>query len=129
MFKNNMVLICVTAQDSCIEVINKGKETAERLNAIAEIVTVQPKKMEAEKRAETMRCLQSLSKLTDCPITIIYSDNALNSLASYINKNEPIHIFTGQQGIESEFIVKLSLLCDSPITMVSKEREVYTLSN
>lgn len=129
MFKNNSILVCVTAQDSCIDIINKGKEFAEKYNAVVEIVTIQPKKTDAEKRAEDMKCLQSLSKLTECPITIIYSDNVLHSLASYISKVSPKHIFTGQQGIESEFVMQLSMMCDAPISMISKDATVFTLTN
>lgn len=129
MFKNDLILVCVTAQDSCIEIINKGKEFAEKYGAVLEVVTIQPKKMDAQRRAEDMKCLQSLSKITECQITIIYSDNVLHSLSSYINKMEPMHILTGQQGIESEFVIKLSMLCDAPISMITKDSTVFTLTN
>ncbi len=128
MENNKKVLVCITAQDSCIELINKGKELSKRLNLGLEVVTVQPIKMNAIKRSETMKCLNSLSKATDCPITILYSDNVLKSLSQYINKVSPIHIFTGQQGINSEFVVQLSLMCEAPISVVTKEKTVYTLS-
>lgn len=127
MFRNGRVLVCITAQDSCVDIINEGKKLAEKLNAVTEVVTVQPKKMSAVKRAETMKCLQELSKITDCPISIIYSDNVIKSLASYIEKAEPTHIFTGQQAENSELVFQLSLISNVPISMVSRQKTVYTL--
>ena len=127
MFRNRRVLVCITAQDSCVDIINEGKKLAEKLNAVTEVVTVQPKKMSAVKRAETMKCLQELSKITDCPISIIYSDNVIKSLASYIEKAEPTHIFTGQQAENSELVFQLSLISNVPISMVSRQKTVYTL--
>lgn len=126
MKKSNPVMACITAQESCEKIILKAKELANHLNTVLEVVTVQPKRMEATKRAREMKCLEYLSKKTDSSITVIYSEHPLDSLATHAASMNPIHIFTGQQSEESAFVGKLSSLCDAPISMVTCDT-VFTL--
>ncbi|MDD4700067.1 MAG: hypothetical protein PHV07_07405 [Oscillospiraceae bacterium] len=126
MKKTNPVMACITAQESCERIIVKAKELANHLNTALEVVSVQPKRMEATKRAREMKCLEYLSKKTDCAITVIYSEHPLDSLATHAASMDPVHIFTGQQSNESAFVGKLSVLCDTPISMITSET-VFTI--
>lgn len=121
MENGNNILICITAQPNCERIITEGKKLAARLHKDYEVVTVQPKQCEAEKRASDMVILQKLAKDTSSPIKVIYSNNPLTSLITYADKADPIHIFTGEQATDSVFVSQLSLLCDAPVTMVAKE--------
>jgi len=126
MKKTNPVMACITAQESCERIIDKAKELASHLDTILEVVTVQPKRMEATQRAKEMKSLEYLSKKTNCSITVIYSEHPLDSLASHAASMDPAHIFVGQQSEESAFVGKLSSLCDSPISMVTCDT-VFTI--
>ena len=46
------ILACITAQSACQKIIRTGLDMARHLDTALQVVTVQPKKMEAEQRAE-----------------------------------------------------------------------------
>ncbi|MEG1886497.1 MAG: hypothetical protein RR177_00060 [Oscillospiraceae bacterium] len=117
----NPVMACITAQASCEKIIEEAKKMSKRLATKVEVVTVQPRRMEAHKRARDMLQLEKLAKTTNTPITIIYSEHPVDSLASYAAKQDPIHIFTGQQSENSSFVGKLSVMCDCPVSMVTAD--------
>ena len=123
-----LILCCITAQNSCIAILNKGNEMATRLGLGIKAVSVQPIKQDAQRRATDMKTLDALSKLSGIEISIIYSDNPLLALAEYAEKNLPIHIFTGKQADKSSFVMKLAESCKLPVSMVSGET-VFTLTN
>ena len=114
---SKLIIACITAQDSCLSIIESAIDMADNIGAELEVVTAQPKNMEADSRAEDMKCLDRLSKKTGHEITVIYSDNPLISLVNYTKKKKPIHIFTGQQDEKSDFVIRLSVLTGAPITM------------
>lgn len=113
------IMACITAQDSCGLIIESAAAMAAHTGASVKVVTAQPKRMEAHRRAADMRCLDRLSKQTGQYITVIYSDNPLLSLVNYAQKQEPLHIFTGKQDEKSDFVVRLSVLTGAPVTMIA----------
>ena len=122
------VLCCITAQESCISILKKGKEMATRLGCTAKAVTVQPLKQDAKRRSQDMITLDALSKNSGVEISVIYSDNPLLALAEYAEKNIPIHIFTGKQADKSFFVFTLAEKCRLPVSMVSGDT-VFTVTN
>lgn len=122
------VLCCITAQSSCIAILEKGKQMASRLGCAAKAVTVQPLKQDAARRSADMITLDALSKKSGVEISVIYSDNPLLALAEYAEKNIPIHIFTGKQADKSSFVFTLAEKCKLPVSMVSGE-SVFTITN
>ncbi len=122
------ILCCITAQSSCIAIISKAKELAERIECPIKVITVQPIKQEAERRSADMKILEALSKESGIEISVLYSDNPLLALAEYAEKNLPIHIFTGKQASGSSFVMTLAEKCKLPVSMVSGE-SVFTVSN
>lgn len=119
MYTSKVIMACITAQDSCRLIIESAATMAAQIGARVEVVTAQPKHMEAQRRAQDMRCLDRLSKATGQYITVVYSENPLTSLVNYAQKQEPMHIFTGKQDEKSDFVVRLSVLTGAPITMVA----------
>lgn len=119
MFTSKVIMACITAQDSCGLIIESAAAMAAKIGARVEVVTAQPKQMDAQSRARDMRCLDRLSKTTGQYITVIYSEDPLRSLVNYAEKQEPMHIFTGKQNEKSDFVVRLSVLTGAPITMVA----------
>ena len=128
MEQTGLVLCCITAQSSCIAILEKGKEMAPRMGVAIKAVSVQPIKQEALRRANDMKTLDTLSKQSGVEISIIYSDNPLLALAEYAEQNLPIHIFTGKQADKSSFVMKLAEVCKLPVSMVAGET-VFTVTN
>ncbi len=120
------VMVFITPQASCRQIIHKGAELANRLHSRLMVVTAQPKKADAQCRAADMRCLELLAKATQTEIQILYTDDPLRSLVRFAKKHRPIHIFTGQQSNGSSFVSKLAVLCNAPVTTVSAGA-LYTL--
>lgn len=128
MGQTGLIICCITAQSSCIAILNKGKEMATRMGVEVKAVSVQPIKQEALRRANDMKTLDTLSKQSGVEISIIYSDNPLLALAEYAEENLPIHIFTGKQADKSSFVMKLAEVCKLPVSMVAGET-VFTVTN
>lgn len=127
MNKSAVVLACVTAQMSCERIIDTAKKMASRLDAELEVITIQPKKQEAKKRARDMKCLYNLSKKTDSEIIIYYSDNPVKSIAKHTMDRKIFHIFTGKPDRHNEFVGRLSMVLGHiPISMVA-ENVVFTI--
>ncbi len=121
------VMAFITPQPGCERIIRKAAELASRLRTRLMVVTAQPKKADAKRRAADMRCLELLAKATGNEIQILYTADPLRSLAKFAKKHRPMHIFTGQQSNGSSFVGALAVMCDAPITTVSAGA-VYTLS-
>lgn len=116
---NRPIIICITAQSACENIIRTGTEMAKRMGTKAEVITVQPKKMEASRRSETMKSLYDLSKKTNMEITIYYSDHPVNRISQHAIANDAMHILTGMPDKETEFISMLSIMSeDIPVSMV-----------
>lgn len=113
------ILACITAQSACQKIIQTGLDMARHLDTSLQVVTVQPKKMEAEQRAEAMKCLYQLSKDTGCEITIYYSDKPAARLAQHALENGVMHIITGAADGVNDFVSQVSILTGSiPVSMV-----------
>lgn len=113
------ILVCVTAQSACRRIIETGKEMARHLGTGVQVVTVQPKKMQAEQRAQAMKALYQLSKDTDAEITIYYSDNPAARLAQHALEQNAMHIITGAADGVNDFVSQVSVLTGNiPVSMV-----------
>ncbi len=125
--KANPVLVCVTAQLRCEKLIRAAEDLAAKLNRELTVVTIQPKNAEPQQRARDLKCLNTLSKLCDCDIDIIYSDHVTTSLAAYINRCEPCHILIGNPDTKGAFFNEfMSNHYCAPVSVVD-EKIIYTL--
>ncbi len=120
------IVACVTAQISCKSIINAATELSKNLNCKLCVVTVQKSKEDAKYRANSLKTLNKLSKITDCNIDIIYSDNPKNALVSYIHKLSPQHIFIGNPNPNTSFYKEFIAALPWPISVVT-ETTVYTI--
>lgn len=120
------ILCCITAQHSCLTILQHGKDMASHLECPLKAVSVQPLHADAERRSEDLIELETLTKESGVEIDVIYSDNPLLALAEYIEKEPPIHIFTGKQAENGSFVMTLARHCKLPVSMVWGEN-VYTV--
>lgn len=97
------IIACVTAQISCKEIIIAAAELSKLTNSNLIVLTSQKLKVDAKRRANDLKVLNKLSRITGYDINIIYSDNPTSALISYINKFNPYHIFIGSPKIDKTF--------------------------
>ncbi len=124
MSEDQSVLCCITAQESCLSILEKGKELADNIGCPVRAVTVQPVRAEARQRSMDMICLNGLAARSVVEIDILYSDSPLLALAEYAEQALPMHIFTGMQSEKSSFVMKLAECCRLPVSMVCGERVI-----
>lgn len=120
------IVACVTAQISCEKIIGAALDLSKKLNCKLHIVTVQKAKEDAKIRANSLKILNTLSKITGCSIDIVYGDNPKNALVSYIHKLSPQHIFIGNPNPNTSFYQEFISSLPWPISVVT-ETTVYTI--
>lgn len=118
----------ITAQASCKRIVTVAKEFADRLSAELIVLTVQPIHADAKRRSEDMRCLTALAKETQANIRMIYSDRPLEAICKELEKNQPLHVFTGQGREKSDFVSRLRMeLVGAPISVVGMDGVIFSL--
>lgn len=120
------IIACVTAQISCENIISAAKDLSKKLNCNLCVVTVQRAKEDAKVRANSLKILNKLSKITDCSIDIVYGDNPTKALISYIKKLSPQHIFIGNPNPNTSFYKEFISNLPWPISVVT-ETTFYTI--
>ncbi len=120
------IVACVTAQISCEKIIGAALDLSKKLNCKLYVVTVQKAKEDAKIRANSLKILNTLSKITGCSIDIVYGDNPKNALVSYIHKLSPQHIFIGNPNPNTSFYQEFISSLPWPISVVT-ETTVYTI--
>lgn len=120
------VVACITAQLSCKNIIEAGKELANKLNCGLTVVTIQRREEDAERRARDLKILDTLSKICDSDISIIYSNNPVVSLSSFVNKCNPCHILIGNPNSESSFFNDFLAAVSAPVSVVNN-KILYTI--
>lgn len=122
------IFALITAQKSCLRIINIAKDKAKQLNSELKVLTVQPIKADAKTRSMDMICLTELSKESETDISIIYSDNPLKSIINEMWRENPFHIYVGQGSEKSAFLSGLRIaLTNAPISVIGTNDIVYTL--
>ncbi len=124
------VLVCVTAQPECERLIRAGKELADKMGRSLEVLSVQPTDVDPAARAKDLECLYTLSKSADASVMIYYNDEPAIVTAAHIRRHKISHVVTGMpDSFNTKFLDYIHLLVpDVPISMVSKESTVYTIS-
>ncbi len=118
----------ITAQESCKRIIVAAKEFAERFSADLVVLTVQPIHTDAKRRSQDMRCLTKLAKETDSNIRIIYNEQPLSAICKELERNRPLHIFTGHGSEKSDFLRRLRTeLVGAPISVVGLDGVLFSL--
>ena len=120
------IIACVTAQISCKNIISAALDLSNKLKCNLLVVTVQKTKEDAKVRANSLKILNTLSKITGCNIDIVYSENPNAALVAYINKLSVQHIFIGNPNPNTNFYKEFISALSLPISVVT-ETTVYTI--
>lgn len=125
--KKQPIMVCITPQLHCINIISAAKQMALKLKAPILVFTCLPTKCDAVTRSSNLKILNEISKKCDVEITIFYGDNPALVIAKEAGRRLPIHIFMGKDnGFINEFrngysLAPISIVDDSVLCTVPAE--------
>jgi len=126
----NIILVCVTPQESSEQLVEAGRILAEKNNAALEVISVLPISANFSKHEPQMlEKLFSFAKKAGGEMAVYFSDDPVLTVAAHMAKQHPTLIVTGFPGEDSNgFVSALHLLVpEVPVSMVSKDNMIYNM--
>lgn len=130
MFKNQpSVVACVTSQYECDRIIETAEQLAAEYDCELHVLSVLMPTENYGLISDQLEYLNRVSKKAGADMTIIFSSDAPKAAARFVRENNALQIVTGiHDGGGESFLVKFNqLLPDLSISMVDKNRNVYTM--
>ncbi len=127
--KQPSVIACVTGQYDCDRIIETAEQLAQDLDCELHVMSVLMPTENYALISDQLEYLNRVSKQAGADMTVIFSSDAPKAAAKFIRENNAIHIAAGMHdGGNKSFLVEFNkLVPDVSITMVDKERTVYTM--
>lgn len=127
--KQPSVIACVTGQYDCDRIIETAEQLAQDLDCELHVMSVLMPTENYALISDQLEYLNRVSKQAGADMTVIFSSDAPKAAAKFIRENNAIHIAAGMHdGGNQSFLVEFNkLVPDVSITMVDKERTVYTM--
>ena len=88
-------IVCVTNQYECERLIKAGRVVADLSNTDLRVINVSPVDISRTDFA-ALEYLYEVSKQYEASMSILYSDDAYHTLASYLKQNKASHVVTGE---------------------------------
>ncbi len=130
MFKNQpSVVACVTSQYECDRIIETAEQLAAEYDCELHVLSVLMPTENYGLISDQLEYLNRVSKKAGADMTIIFSSDAPKAAARFVRENNALQIVTGiHDGGGESFLVRFNqLLPDLSISMVDKNRNVYTM--
>ncbi len=130
MFKNQpSVVACVTSQYECDRIIETAGQLAAEFDCELHVLSVLMPTENYGLICDQLEYLNYVSKKAGADMTIIFSSDAPKAAAKFVRENNALQIVTGMHdGGGESFLVRFNqLLPNLSITMVDKNRNVYTM--
>ena len=130
MFKNQpSVVACVTSQYECDRIIETAEQLAAEYDCELHVLSVLMPTENYGLISDQLEYLNRVSKNAGADMTIIFSSDAPKAAARFVRENNALQIVTGiHDGGGESFLVRFNqLLPNLSITMVDKNRNVYTM--
>ena len=83
-------MVCVTLQNTCEKLIDHAQLIKEKDDKLFVLHVAKNDDMTSKNKAETLEFLYSVSHKAGADMTVLYSDDSLNTVLSFI-KNKHIH--------------------------------------
>ncbi len=109
--KKNCVLVCVTSQFRCEDLIYAGEEVADRDGMKLKVLSVQKSFEVSPEAACAIEHLYDVSKTSNAEMSVFYSDNAIATVVEFAKRAGATHIVLGKPFDDgpSEFMQKLQI--------------------
>ena len=130
MFKNQpSVVACVTSQYECDRIIETAEQLAAEYDCELHVLSVLMPTENYGLISDQLEYPNRASKKAGADMTIIFSSDAPKAAARFVRENNALQIVTGiHDGGGESFLVRFNqLLPDLSISMVDKNRNVYTM--
>lgn len=130
MFSNQpSVVACVTSQYECDRIIETAGQLAAEFDCELHVLSVLMPTENYGLICDQLEYLNYVSKKAGADMTIIFSSDAPKAAAKFVRENNALQIVTGMHdGGGESFLVRFNqLLPNLSITMVDKNRNVYTM--
>lgn len=89
------VMVCVTAQTRCENLIISGRKLADEIGAELEVLNIQPMRGAMHTQPEELQYLYNIVKANGAGMTVYYNDEAALTAAAHIRKNNAVAVVTG----------------------------------
>ncbi len=122
-----IVLVCVTDQIKCDRLIRSGRQMADCFSLDLKVINIETD-ADRDRAGRGIEHLFKVSSQYDAEMTVYYHHDPLESVKSYIQRNNVAHIVTGVPftSDDSPFIDGLlSAYPRTPLTVVSEEGMFY----
>lgn len=130
MFNNQpSVVACVTSQYECDRIIETAGQLAAEYDCELHVLSVLMPTENYGLISDQLEYLNYVSKKAGADMTVIFSSDAPKAAAKFVRENNALQIVTGMHdGGGESFLVRFNqLLPNLSITMVDKNRNVYTM--
>ena len=109
--RKHCVLVCVTSQFRCEDLIFAGADIAHEGGLALKVLSVQPSVQISETAALAIEHLYDVSKTSEAEMSVFYSDDAVGTIVEYAKKAGASHIVLGRPFDQqrSEFIQRLEI--------------------
>lgn len=119
-----MILVCVTEQESSIRLIRAGHKLADRTDLDLKVICVRPRHMENWLASEEVEILFSEAKQLNAEMIVKFHDNAAKAVLEYIQEQPVQAVIVGSppdQG-HSGFIARLKQNCpETPVIIIDSK--------
>ena len=123
------VVACVTSQYESDRIIETAEQLAAEYDCELHVLSVLMPTENYALISGQLEYLNRVSKSAGADMTIIFSNDAPGAAARFVRENDAMQIVTGMHdgGYESFLVQFNKLVPDISITMVDKNRNVYTM--
>lgn len=109
------ILVLVTRQKTCEELIRAGHELATREGRPLQVLCVQPRAALRVKDAQDLEYLFSTSKSLKAEMVVYYNDDAVKTAVDYIRHQNIHSLIAGSSFGESEFLLGVRAATSIPL--------------
>lgn len=127
--KQPSVVACVTSQYECDRIIETAEQLAAEYDCDLHVLSVLMPTENYALISDQLEYLNRVAKSAGADMTIIFSSDAPKAAAKFVRENRALQIAAGiHDGGKESFLVQFNkLVPEISITMVDKNRNVYTM--
>lgn len=116
--KENITMVCVTAQYSCERLIREGSKIANQTHTKLYVINVQQKDAWGNKFSKELEHLFMISNNLNAEMLTFFSDHPIDIINDCIRRSNVKHIILGEKGRQSINITE-------QLDITSKEIAIY----
>lgn len=123
------VMVCITEQTRCENLIRAGRRLADDLGVELEVLNIQPVRNAFKARSDELQYLFNTVKANGAGMTVYYNDDAALIAAGHIRKCNAVSVVTGLPAANGSNFVEMvrTLVPDVQINLTEDNGRVHPL--